>query len=442
MLRIKTIAPAMLGLGATMLWLALITALLSFMYLGAAVVVGSVFFGIVTFMIVLPLIPNGVEYLANAPNKLAHTVSPEERKRGEYPVYDFGFFTFLSPDQAKVIERGKRFIRIVMRLDNHTFYGETQEAKEREGGPVRPNEQEYWEVVETPKGELDYHPVPDRGFKSWISPFWWWKRYVYSITGAVFTGIPPFQKVRAYQMTRLEKVVLEEGNFKLVPKTDWSDHYRVADDQMFVEVEGADTRDKLPVDVQKAVTIRVENPYMVAYNTNSNWAVRAMTAIIDSITTFTRARTSDEVISIKEGEDDRAFSRAVVKQANTASQKTTGRPVLSGFGIRAIEAALLKNALDKKTQDQLQDEAIAAADARAREIRGRGEAAATGHLMDAVIARGERGAMVFQTEASVRKAKAVGESGGTIILGDGSREPVSRDVAFLHETLGKGADRK
>lgn len=442
MSKIRSILSGILGLGATLIWLSLIVAVLSFMYFPAAVIVGSVFFGIIGFMVVLPLIPTGVEYLANDPNKFADTVNEEERKRGNYPAYDFGFFTFLSPDQAKIIERGKRFIRVVMRLDNHTFYGETKKAKERGGGPVRPNEQEYWEVVETPKGELDYHPVPDRGLFSWISPFWWWKRYVYSITGAVFTGIPPFQKVRTYQMTRLEKVVLEEGNFKLVPKTDWSDHYRVADDQMFVEVEGAETQDKLPVDVQKAVTIRVENPYMVAYNTNSNWAVRAMTAIIDSITTFTRARTSDEVISISAGSDERAFSRAVVKQANSASQKTTGRPVLSGFGIRAIEAALLKNDLDPETQKKLQDEAIAAADARAREIRGRGEAAATGHLMDAVIKRGERGATVFQTEASVRKAKAVGESGGTIILGDGSGEPISRSVAFLHETLGKGADRK
>lgn len=420
------------ALGA-IVWFSLVSFLITSLHPASAFVVGTVAATIVTFMMVLPLIPNGVQYLANAPNKLARLVDSDKRAKGEYQVYDFGFFTLLSPDQAKLIERGKRFIRIVMRLDNHTFYGETLEGR-RKG--IQRNEQEYWDVVITPSGEIDFHPITDRGFRSWVNPFWWWCRYVYSITGAVFTGIPPFQKVRTYQMTRLEQIAEEAGSFRLIPKTDYSDHYRVADDLLFVEVKAADTRDKLPVDVQQAITIRVTNPYKIAYNTTSNWAIRATTAVEDAINTFTRQRTADEVISIKEGEDERKFSKAIVKQLNGKAAKTTGRPVLSTFGIKVSEAALLRNNLEKATQERLQDEAIAAADARARAIRGRGEAEATGHLMDAVLKRGEQGMKVFETEADVRKAEAVGKSGGTIIMGSGSRSgAVSPEVAFLQKSL-------
>lgn len=238
-------------------------------------------------------------------------------------------------------------------------------------------------------------------------------------------------------MTRLEKIPLEEGKgFRLVPKTDWSDHYRVADDQMFVEVANADTRDKLPVDVQQAITLRVNNPYMTAYNTGRNWAIRAMTSLTDAINTFTRKRTADQVVSIKDGDDEREFSKAVMKQANKKGTKTTGVPVLSRFGVEAIDVALLKNDLDPETQNKLQDEAIAAADARAREHRGRGEAAATGHVMDAVIQRGEKGAEVFMAEARIRQAEAAGKSGGTVILDSSSgKGAVNSSIAFLHESM-------
>lgn len=400
----------------------------------ATEIVGFGVIALVTFAVLLPWIPNATKYLSNDPNRFEMTVTEEAQKKGDYPSYTFGFFTQLAPGQVKVIVRGKRFIRCTMKLDNHTFRGETSNDIER-------NQQEYWDVIKTPNGYVDFHPTPDRGMISWINPLWWWGRYVYSIAGAVFTGIPPFQNVRTYKLSRLQKILNPDGSFSFEPKTDYSDHYRAADTQLFVEVPDADTADKIPVTVKKAITGRVTNAYSTAYSTDENWTTRFFTTVADGVNRYTRSRPLDDVLSIAKGGDTGAFGKAMVEQLNHTPKEgadADGRPTVSNFGLLISEAAVLDISItDPITRKRFEDEAVSEVDARARENRGRGEANAVELLITAATAKGEEGLQVYETEARVRLAEATGISGGTVILdaGGSGRRTISPEVALLRQSI-------
>ena len=396
-------------------------------------IAAGTFYAILITLFALPWIPGAIKFLSNDPNELADTVDKDERDVGEYPVSTFAFFTSLPPGVVKIIERDKRFMRCIMKFDNHTFAGENPIAG------FSTKEHEYWEVVNAKENGLeDFHPIPDRGFRSWINPLWWWARYVYDITGLVFTGVAPYQTVKPYKLSRLRKVLNNDGSFSFKPITDYSDHYRVADVQIFVEVPNADTQDKVPVTVQKAAVVRVTNPYLTAYGTD-DWSVRFFTAYADAINSFTRARPLDEVLSIKSTRTVRNFSKAILKQLNEEDPRG-GSPIVNSIGMVIRESALIDispTAGEKMndTQLKLADEAFASVEAKANDKRGRGQAASMGHLIDGVITRGEAGLAVYNREADIRQAEAVSKSAGTIILDGGSQKTVNPAVAFLHKSI-------
>lgn len=410
----------------------------------SAVITASLLISLVIFLVILPLFPGAIEYLSNNPNRLRKYYSEENQAAGNYPVSEFGFFTFVIPGQVKIIERGKRFIRCVMRYDDHTFFGVSKGGLE-EG--VRRNELEYWDVIKSKKyNDEDFHPIPDLGFWSWVNPIWWWARFIYRLTGGVFTGIYPFQRVRTYQITRLEKVLKEDGTFEFRPKTDFSDHYRVAPTQLFVEVPEADTSDKIPVIVKKVQTVQVTNPYSTAYNTDADWTTRFFTAAADAINAFTRSRSVDDVMSVTEGKGEAVFGEHVVKRLNKKPTKTgkVSHPVVSTFGLLVSESALLDITPTRPTseaQERLADLAFARVDRAAREERGRGEAKAVEDMVLAATSRGQQGVDVFNQEANVRVAEAAGKSGGTVIVDTGGStggKNITPGLAFLKETIEEG----
>lgn len=437
---IKTIFDGLGFLVSTVVYLITIGFALSFLHQWAAIAVTGILIGVAVFLFVFPFVPNAVEHFANDPNRFADQAD----ENGDYPGSTFGYFTFLAPGHTKMIERGQRFIRAIMRYDNHCWRGELPPPEDR--GPYTKKEQEYWGVKKS--GEYpDAHPIPYEGISSLINPLFWWARHVYHWTGGVFTGFYPWQTVRIYKNTRLEKKLQKDGSFLFVPVTDWSDHYRVAESQLFVEVPSADTRDKIPVDVKMAFTVRHNNPYLTAYNTDENWSTRFSTAATDGINRFTRVRQLDFVLTADD-EDVGHFASVVRNQLNGAElprrtsaklkKSLEGTPVVKEFGMEVTEASLLGvETSDPDHQGALAQERTSRSEQTAIHNRGKGRAAANQELIAVARQGGYLGEIVLRNETQIQTAQAMKDSNGTVILDTSSTRDgnVNPSVAFLEQSI-------
>src|SRR3989344_3200784 len=282
--------------------------------LAATVIIGS-YLGFWIVLFVMPLIPTFIERLTNKPNRDNPGGPLSER---DYSVSEFGYFTEVLPGRVKIIERGGEFIRCIMSYEGHIFRGEIS------GENLRPNDDDYWEVRETlPESEnKDSHPLPWKtSAVKWVFflftiPWWIWKRWVFKVTGFVFTGIYPFQRVRTYPLEYFKKLKHGGGEDEIIRVEDYSDHFRVADFQFPVRVPSADTKDKIPVRVFMDLMARVFNPYQTAYWID-DWSSRLSAATVDGGTHFTPGREYDNVISIMDPKKGRDLSKEIMKSGNS-----------------------------------------------------------------------------------------------------------------------------
>ena len=394
---------------------------------------------------ILPLIPGAIDFLSNKPNR--YRPQPKEREAQEnlrardYKPSRFGFFTYLHPGQVKVIELGGRFVSCIMAYDRHMFKGE------RTDNDLTPKHADYWGVIATEFPYHESHPIPFPKPKSeewvhlilwWIYsplsvPWWIWKRWVYRVTGAVFTGIPPFQVLRVYPMERFNRVTRGSGGggkVELVRMDDFSDHYRVAHFQYPALIAKADTQDKIPVDVLLNIIAAVFNAYMVAYNTDDDWPTRFLGAVSNWVTMFTRPRPLDEVWTAKSADTATELANFI-----TGGGPRTGAAVSEDstriFGVRIIETQVLDiSPSNPADEQQLGGEARAIVQRRADQQLAVGRAA---YIQEEGKALQDHpnADIVVQTEAMVRAAEAAGKNGGIVILGGQSFDP--GQAAILQE---------
>jgi len=411
---------------------------------------------------ILPLIPGFVNALANKPNvkriktnesiaelntqdedEIEPIVTVRVNTTDDYKPHTLAFFTFLEPGRAKIIERGDRFIRILMRYDDHSFRGETSlrtktsTGKDLAKGPIARNEAAFWDVIKTPKGELDTHPISTSLRRGHFDLVWLWSRYVYRITGAVFTGIPPFQTVRTYKLSRLLKVPAEKGGYDFEVETDYSDHFRASYFQFFVRIDEAETQDQAPLDIDFAATLRVQNPYQTAYEA-ADWSTQFTTALTNVILNHIRGLTRSEVTA--EDTSDASYHAKRLSSAGmriNKGDKTSHIIAIPKFGLKMdkLETLSIKVA-DKELKEALAGIAKSEARATARVNEGDAEAAAQGALMKKAATHGRFGELVVTTERDVRTAKAAGVNGGSVIVNTGGQQGgVDSKTAFLRESL-------
>jgi regulator of protease activity HflC (stomatin/prohibitin superfamily) len=393
--------------------------------------------GAVLLLFILPLIPGFIDALVNKPN----LYRPEGEKELTYPESTFGFFTYLQPGRVKMIERGERFVRAVMKFDGHMFLGEQHE------NAYEPDDAEYWEVVKAPPAYRDAHPLPPpwrkRGafFFAWllyspISVVWWlWKRWVYFITGGVFTGVWPFQQVRTYPMARFKKIPLESGVIHLDRVEDWSDHYRVADFLYPADIPRADTKDKIPVNIELDVVAQVLNPYKTAYNTDNDWPTRLLTSIADGVTTYTRATALDEVLSASNPAEARQLAN-VIKEVGAEHADPEKQGPTRDFGITIKRVQVIDiSPVSEEHARKLGDVAIARVDRKAREERAIGEAAPIRESGKALREFPEA-LVIPQIEGNVRTAQAAGDK-AIVFLGTNSQPTDPTLAAILRELRDK-----
>ena len=383
--------------------------------------------GLFLYLWLMPYIPFAVQALANDPNRNR----PKDVKRRSYQPSSFGFFTTLQPGQVKIIERGKRFKRCIMRYDNHMFIGE------RAGEGIRQNSEKYWEVVETEgAGNEDSYPIhlPDNAnFLQRLLHAW--SKNVYEVTGYVFTGLYPFQTVRVYPMDRYNLIHSDDGSVTTEVQEDFSDHYRVEDFQFPVAVRKADTKDKIPVDIVLNFIGRVENAYEVAYATDNDWSARLMSDISNAAMSWTRHTALDSVLSAKNATDGLRLKRAVLSVDSRKRTEDGTEEGIESYGLAAIDASIIDispSKFDNEITNKLGDLAIARIDREAAKQRAKGEAAGVGEFAAAAAKHGRLGSRALEVQGKINTAKAAGQN-AIVIIGDNSGKPDPILAALLRE---------
>lgn len=383
-----------------------------------------------------PYIPFAIELLSNDPN--ANRQDDKELGR-TYEPSTFGFFTSLQPGQVKILERNKRFVRCIMRYDGHTFSGSV------DGVNIPRNSERFWEVIETPLGQRDFHPIVEpwrhdidetgrpitRKAKWWEPTFHRWCMRVYDITGFVFTGIYPYQTVRVYPMDRYKVEYDDTGNIKSRMKQDFSDHYRVEDFQFGVVIPKADTKDKVPVSITQNFIGRVANPYEVAYSTDDDWGARLLSIIADAVTNSTRSEPLENVLSAHNKRTRDKIKNAVLaieikpKAGQTEEDVTKG---IRAFGMKAIDTHIMDvSTSDPKFAERLADLAQARVDREAMIERAKGSAAEVEEPAAAAERHGAYGELSLKNRGMVDTAKAAGDK-AVIMFGNTNTDPMTAKV--------------
>ncbi len=406
----------------------------------AAMVIIGFYLGFWIVLFVMPLIPTFIERLTNRPNR-NNSEGPSSKR--DYLVSEFGYFTEVLPGRVKIIERGGEFIRCIMSYEGHAFKGEVQSPTLK--NKIYPNDDAYWEVKKTSTEEKDSHPIPWKEppvglftfglsiipFILFSIPWWTWKRWVFKITGYVFTGIYPFQRVRTYPLEYFKKMKHGGGEDEIIRVEDYSDHFRVADFQFPVRVPSADTRDKIPVRVFIELMARVFNPYQTAYWID-DWSSRLSAATVDGVTHFTRAREYDNVISILNPANSRDLSTEIEK---IGEQKTKKNPVsnsVHSIGIKISQALVMDiSPVREKDGERLGEVARARVDKDAAVLRAEGRAAEIDKQAEVVAKNGAMGLAVLAAERNVRTASAAGEKAIVVVGNGGDTDPIQ--AAILHE---------
>ncbi len=335
------------------------------------------------------------------------------------------FFTKIEPGQVKVIIRGKVMRRMVMNTAGKRFA--------RVGDY---NDESYWEIVD---GRSE-SPLADM---SWVIRPWAW--IIFKYTGAVFTGIYPFQRVREYKLERTT-IVRSEGdgtettgsgrkrasNIVLGVKTDYSDHFRLRDFLFPMHIRGAESKDKIPLDVLGVATMACTNPHLAAYG-NDRWDQAATNMVTDKITNTTKATALDDILTSSSA-DTNTIS-AAVKSIGEDTKRI-------GMEISGFDTLEINPDLDPEGLKDIQAEARAIQKAKAEKVLGEAAAGRVRAMNKAVADGGDTGAEAMRIEGQIRAAEAAGKAGGTIIMnagGSGNVDPVQAEMLrVLKELNNKG----
>lgn len=362
---------------------------------------------IILFGIISPLLK---EVLVNDPDR-------------RYAPY---LFTEVEYGQVKNVVRGGPIVRYLMEWGGHKF---------ARLGPS--DEDRHWEVVAGT--ERNYLLT----LRPW-NPLSWYIYYMYHLTGVMWVGIWPFQRLKMYRLPRLVPAdelqsdarsdktdargqpdlahLQTEDSLRLKEKDDWSDHVRVREFIWFVEISSADTQERIPLRLHLALRLMVVNPQKAFYATD-NWNLAINNAITNRVTSVLRTLPLDRVLTAKEGEH-----QILAESLRGINDRMEGASVGDGtearFGIRVIEVQLrdIHPLLDEEGQRGLTAKWRAEQERQAIVTRGRGEAERGARIIRAesaaVAKAGEAGTAVLTAQQKVDMARA---AGSTVIF-DGSGE--------------------
>jgi len=353
---------------------------------------GLVLFGGLAFFVLLPYYAS-MGYFINTPGG--------KEKSGPH------FFTKLEPGQSKAIVRGDKLVRMITNTAGKKYA--------RKGEPDSPG---YWELEEgTTENPVKY---------VW-GPIQWWAQQVYDLTGLVFTGIYPFQRVREYTIERTkisrneEALKKTEGksNILLAVDTDISDHWRTRIFNFPVHITGAEVKGNIPLDIIAVAELEVVNPYKAAFGSD-NWAATMINVLTDAVNLKTKTRTLDQILNSEDEGQAQEIARAATEVKSDAE--------ICGIEVRGFRILEINPVLRPEDQSAIQAGAVAEQRAKATRIDGKARADALREVNEANRAGGEHSVATMEAEAFVRASEAAGKGGGTVILMPGGNKGGGTDA--------------
>ncbi len=326
------------------------------------------------------------------------------------------FFTLIEPGEVKFVARGDNIVRAIMNTSRKSF------AK-----VGTPRDESYWKVIDSNVTDEPIHYV-------W-GPLRWWAGYVYSLTGAVFTGIYPFQRVREYSLERTKVSRSEqlnadgkiEENISLTVERDISDHYRLRRFIRYEHVIGAETKDKIPVDFLFAMECETSNPFMAAFGIDE-WDEALSNFAADQLTQHTRTMTLDQILTA----DDAAQAK-LLKDALLAS---TDPQEEIGITIKTVRFLKQDPRVSPEELQKLRAEAMARQQAKATRIDGGARADVLRDMNKATEEGGASALANLEAETRARVAAAAGAK-GIVIMGQGV-DPIQAAQLRALEEQSKG----
>ncbi|MFT5831757.1 MAG: hypothetical protein ACI9SY_000126 [Candidatus Paceibacteria bacterium] len=346
-----------------------------------------------------------------------------------FEVDDFGFFTEIEDGQAKVIVKGQKFVRAIMEAPGLSFRGEHERLSRRD--------EAYYDVIKTPDGRRDTDPAATYdlfSLKVLTGPYWFviwlWQRLTFRWFGLVWAGFWPFRKLRIYPIEYFDEAKTSKGEFNLKRRLNYSDHYRVFDFQFFIPIDSVDTKDTIPVSMIISQIMRITNVYRVAFKSDNNWTARLFARIPSVVNEVVNTLKAEDVVS-KNSNGIHLTTRlrnAISKLAKVDKEDHKPLGPLSEMGLGYAEDSLtIPDRSFKLDTDEalLGEPARAQARMRAQQLEAKGQAA---NIRESAKAMAEGGEMIekagpgalalAEIEGRVRQAKAAGESGGTVIVGN------------------------
>jgi len=133
------------------------------------------------------------------------------------------------------------------------------------------------------------------------------------LKGIKVVGLYPFYKVFWYKFTwtSFEQQKGGKGELKAVTKEKMIDYIILQDDVYCARVEGAETEDKVPVDVNLSYSIRISNPFKALFLTQK-WLEITTNRIVPRFRRFISTFTYDDIHGMKKSGSKTDASKKII----------------------------------------------------------------------------------------------------------------------------------
>lgn len=300
-------------------------------------------------------------------------------------------WTFVEEGTAKIVMLGANFYRVLPQMAGHVVNKKT------------------WEIEE---GSI--HPLNPLG---WIA-LW----FGGGIVGAKWVGIPPFFSIHNYSF-RWATVVREAGTAGQV--SDRPLHREKEVDQIFLKdavyygkIVEAETSEKLPVDVEYLLTVRIVNPYKALFKVH-RWLDATLDLVAQRGRQYIGTKTYADLISKEEDKVSVGFSGGVAKLKKQLKKE---------YGVLFVRADILSVGFSGTAREEYQRASTASYTAEAKAVAVEREARAKA-LATKVQGQAEAEAIKARNEAfadnpvaaqailnaEVGKAQSIGSIAGAIL---------------------------
>ena len=297
-------------------------------------------------------------------------------------------FTTVKEGTVKAIMRGKAFDHFIMAFAGYHL----NDPRQKDGRHRTSYRTEDGEEVKMPDWDVVYHGQGNkRQFQEGVQQedlHYDDRLLILRNLGLHWVGWPWANSVYVYAFEWNETFTNKKGEEKVLPRAEATDFIFVADFTYAIVTEGAETKDRLPINVLTLVTTAVRNPYRALFS-GEDWMRRVTAAINSQRRAYIGNKDFQDLIQTKD-EERTALSEPVIKLTNDLpDDKEDARPRglrgRYGVEIRTADVQTIELSGDGKIshQEAATKAYVAKQEAEATVLNGRAKAEVVERIGDA-----------------------------------------------------------